>query len=75
MDKIVITRRMIGICYMQVCAKKGTRSAEILKVCNRDNPSGTIGGWMTVIGRSGPKLQRPVTCADHADRQHFIVAC
>jgi dihydrodipicolinate reductase len=74
MDRVVITKPMVGPCHMQVCAADDVTDAEILEVCNRDNPSGTAAGWCEVI-REGVERQRPVRCADDPDRLHFLVVC
>jgi hypothetical protein len=79
MNKIEITRPIIGICYMQVCAEKDATDEEILAVCNRENPSGTTYGWSRVIRQDtmrndeGNKL--PIQCKDNPNRIHFLVCC
>ena len=77
MNRVIITRAMLGICYMQVCAVADAPDDEILAVCNRENPSGTTHGWCSVdrsvdggLGTPGPKQ-----CADDTSRLHFLVAC
>ena len=76
-NRVIITRAMLGICYMQVCAVADAPDDEILAVCNRENPSGTTLGWCSVdrsvdggLGTPGPKQ-----CADDSSRLHFLVAC
>lgn len=77
MDKVVVTKCMVGICHMQVCARKDATDEEILEVCNRDNPAGTSQGWVTVCKEDseffGPT--KPVPCADDPDRLHYLVGC
>ena len=78
--RVVITRPIMGICGMQVCAVKDASDKEILEVCNRENPSGTTAGWGTVIRRVKKgdfmtKENLPVICADDSNRKHFIVLC
>jgi len=83
MDKVVITRAMVGICGMQVCAKKDALDEEILMVCNRENPSGTTNGWTEVVRHTRgadtelfyTENNLPVQCADYPDRAHFLVLC
>lgn len=49
LDRVLIMRRMIGICGMQVCAVKDATDTEILSACNSKNPSGISNGWTTVV--------------------------
>lgn len=74
MDRVTVSRSVVGICHMQVCAVADATDAEILKVCNGENPSGTQAGWTTVI-REGEDNQRPVQCQSLGDRLHFLVSC
>lgn len=71
-SKVIVTKEVIGICYMQVCADKSATDEEILSVCNRENPSGTTNGWASVI-REGQGA--PVVCADDSNRLHILVSC
>lgn len=72
---------VFGLVLMQVCAVKDATDEEILEVCNRENPSGTILGWATVIRKEQAgnmwhtKNKLPVPCEQHADRLHFLVLC
>lgn len=83
MDKVVITRAIVGIYGMQVCAKKDASDEEILMICNRENPSGTTNGWTKVVRHArGAEIELfntenslPVQCADYPDRSHFLVIC
>lgn len=59
---------------MQVCAIKDATDEEILEVCNKENPSGTSGGWLEVV-REGEENMLPVTCEDHPERVHYLVVC
>ena len=81
--RIIVSNPLVGICHMQVCAVMDATDEEILGVCNRENPSGTTGGWSTVIRKAedttefwgGEKLL-PGPCADHPEeRLHILVAC
>jgi len=72
MNRVVVTRPVVGICYMQVCAVKDATDEEILRVANSENPSGTHNGWMTVIRQGKGK---PVTCSDDKGRKHFLLSC
>jgi hypothetical protein len=74
MDKVIVTRAVLGVCYMQVCAEESATDEEILTICNAENPSGTILGWTTVI-RTGEKKNLPVACDKHHTRKHFLVSC
>lgn len=73
MDRVSITQCVVGICFMQVCAVNNATDEEILEVCNRENPSGTINGWVGVV-REGRK-EGPVKCDKYEDRTHFLVYC
>ena len=85
MDRVVITKMMIGICGMSVCAVKDATDEEILQVCNLQNPSGTTNGWSEVIRHVEEKPEdefqifgkncAPVVCADDPERLHFLVSC
>lgn len=70
--RVVITKSIVGICHMQVCAEVDATDDEILAVCNRENPAGTTRGWTSVV-RSG--TGGPVVCQDDADRLHLLVSC
>lgn len=76
MDRVVITRPILGICHMAVCAAKDATDEEILDVCNRENPSGTSAGWASVV-RDDPEYPQanPVQCADDSERLHIMVSC
>ena len=81
MDRVIVTKPMVGIFAMQVCACKEATNAEVLKVCNRQNPAGTSNGWSTVV-RTKDDLSSmvaenclPVQCADDAEREHLMVLC
>jgi len=75
MERIVITRPMVGICYMQVCAVLDATDEEILAVANRENPAGTTGGWMEVLRAPTEHAAGPTTCADDPGRLHLLLAC
>ena len=76
MNRVVITKSILGICHMQVCAVKGASEDEILEVCNNDNPSGTSNGWSSVVWETNDYKQRgPVQCVDHLNREHLLVVC
>lgn len=69
MDRVIVTRAMVGIAHMQVCAVEDATDEEILRVCNRENPSGTSLGWCEVY------RQNPVVCLTYPERRHFLVGC
>lgn len=71
-DRVHITRPVLSVCHMQVCAVSDATDDEILEVCNRMNPSGTSNGWSEVV-RSGHGA--PVQCEDESWRTHFLVVC
>ena len=73
MERIEITKPIVGICYMQVCAEEDVTDDQILEVCNKNNPSGTMNGWSEVI--RGEQTSAPVNCEKYEGRKHFMVAC
>ena len=82
MERVIITRRMVGAVAMQVCADRDATDEEILNVCNIQNPSGTSNGWVSVVREvkeDNPfytKYSLPVPCGDNPEtRLHFIVLC
>ncbi|MDD5649009.1 MAG: hypothetical protein PHF86_01085 [Candidatus Nanoarchaeia archaeon] len=81
MDRVIVTREMIGICMMQVCAITDATDEEILEVCNRENPSGTRVGWNSVIREIKEndlfriKENLPVDCESFGNRKHFLILC
>jgi hypothetical protein len=44
LDRVIITKPMIGICFMQVCAVADATHREILEAANRKNPARTMNG-------------------------------
>jgi hypothetical protein len=75
MERVIVTRPMMGICHMQVCAVKTATSREILDVCNTQNPSGTRHGWCKVLRRQNKHQQGPIQCETYSDRKHFMIEC
>ena len=78
MDRVVITKYMMGLLGMQVCAERDATNEEILSVCNNQNPSGTSHGWTTVVRTEEDSVaegQTPVQCEECPDRLHFIIFC
>jgi len=74
MDRVVVTRYVLGFAFMQVCAVKDVTDEEILEVANAKNPSGTEMGWVRVH-RESEEHRAPVTCDEHVERTHFLVSC
>ena len=78
MNKIEITKPILGIYAMQVCAIKGLTDEEILEVCNTENPAGTTAGWTKVYREEDDthgKNLLPVQCKEYEDREHLIIMC
>ena len=73
-ERVMITRPVLGICHMQVCAVSDATDEEILNVCNAGNPSGTSLGWCRVH-RTDEKAAAPVPCGDDYERLHILVSC
>lgn len=78
MERVVITRSMVSIFSMQVCAEKDATDEEILDVCNTENPAGTSNGWCRVIREAQDETEEnavPVACQNDPSRLHFLVVC
>ena len=82
MERVEVTRCMVGIAGMQVCCVSDATDEEILEVCNAKNPSGTSGGWSVVLRTErgeesmySGKTWLPVKCDKDPDRMHVIVMC
>lgn len=78
LKRVIVTKQMIGLCLMQVCAEKDATNKEILEVCNSQNVSGTNGGWQTVIRKTNKNFDEkylPKQCAEYPERLHFLVVC
>jgi hypothetical protein len=75
--RVLVTRAIVGVAHMQVCAANDATDEEILAVCNQENPSGTSRGWSSVCRADDEfwgKLA-PVTCSDDPKRLHYMVSC
>ena len=75
MDRVIVTKPIVGICHMQVCAVKDATDDEILEICNKENPSGTTHGWTTVCHDTDDFSGKSVQCAKYPDRIHFLIMC
>lgn len=81
MDKVVVSKCMIGVYGMQVCAEPDATDEEILHVCNTENPAGTTNGWGIVVRENNLEENNmgencaPVQCEDDECRLHFLVLC
>jgi hypothetical protein len=76
LDRVIVSRMMVGICHMQVCAVKSATNKEILEVCNRDNPTGISSRWGKVLRKGTRDLKTaPVPCEKYPSRTHFLVSC
>lgn len=82
MNKVVVSRAMVNICTMQVCAEADATDEEILEVCNKGNPAGTQGGWSLVLRQDkcdGALFREankaPIPCELYPGRIHFLVCC
>ena len=79
MERVVVNRKFVGICHMQVCAVPDATDEEILVVCNRENPAGTENGWCNVYRDTEPNEfwgdRIPVSCEVEDNRTHFLVSC
>jgi len=71
-----------GFRAMQVCVLPEVQDAEILEVCNRENPQQVSGGWHTVVRDKEhaaecemDSIAAPRQCTDCPGRIHKIVLC
>lgn len=64
---------MIGLCHMQICAKKDIPEEEIIEAANRLNPSGTSNGWVNIVKK--PENCAPRPCDDDSNRIHYLLVC
>jgi len=76
MEKVIVTRPIVGIYAMQVCAKNGVSDEEILEQANVKNPAGSANGWSRIC-RNDPNHPNsdPVQCKTYSDRMHYILFC
>jgi hypothetical protein len=81
-QRVCVTLPFAGLRAMQVCCEADATDAEILEVCNRENPQTVQRGWHTVV-RSVDHAEElgvdvaaaPGQCADCAGRMHKIALC
>jgi hypothetical protein len=73
LPKVIITRFIVGVAHMQVCASADATDEDILALCNAENPSGTTKGWTTVDRTD--RQTGPVQCKSDPTRTHFLVGC
>jgi hypothetical protein len=81
-ERVMVSRPMVGLFAMQVCAVDDATDEEILEVCNRDNPCGTSLGWCKVIRKEGDVPEDsagnkgiPCPCVAAHGRTHFLITC
>lgn len=73
---VVVTRPFIGLLYMQVCAHKDVPPPVAEDAANRENPSGTSGGWHIITEQNAETdEQKPVACVNDPDRLHYLLVC
>jgi len=80
MARVLVMNPLAVLSGMAVCAVADATDEEILDVCNRENPSGTRGGWSSVVRTLDQTInnnegQVPCPCRDHPERMHFLVFC
>lgn len=71
---VIVTRAVLGICHMQVCAHKTVPHDAVEREANRENPAGTEHGWRLLLDDAAEN-QRPVVCETHPDRLHYMLVC
>lgn len=76
MNRVEVTRCIVGLCGMQVCAVPDATDEEILDICKKENPAGTSLNWVRVAREADEDENiRPVPCEKYPGRTHFIVIC
>ena len=77
MKRVEITNTFASIFHMQVCVEEDCTDEEILAVCNRENPPGTLNGWdrWTLVERDESLVTGPVRCESYPNRLHLLVVC
>jgi len=68
-ERVIVTKPIVGICHMQVCVVEDASDEEIIDTCNKENPSGTTGGWKQV------ERYDVVSCDKYPGRNHMCVVC
>lgn len=78
MERVEVSRFMVGICAMQVCAVADATDKEMLEVANTKNPAGTSAGWTQVCRQASSELMEnaaPSPCEDFPGRIHYLIFC
>ena len=77
--RVMVTRPIVGISFMQVCAVLDASDEEILAVCNQENPAGVAQGWVKVHREADHGFPHqhlgPVPCEEHPERVHLLASC
>jgi hypothetical protein len=81
-QRVCVTLPYAGLRAMQVCAVADATDAEILEVCNRENPQQVSGGWHSVIrdakharDEGVDECAAPGPCVECPGRLHKIAIC
>jgi len=80
LKKVEVISDYLGLTCMQVCVIPDVTDEEILRVCNKENPSGTTGGWNRVIRDLSHATwtvegSLPGRCLEFPERVHYLVTC
>ena len=73
MDRILVTRRQLGLIHMQVCIDPAAADDEILTVCNTHNPRPSGSPWQ-LVRRTCGTIPMTKPCPAHPHRLHFLVS-
>ncbi|GAA4465464.1 hypothetical protein [Novipirellula rosea] len=73
LQRVRITKAILGIVHMQVCAVDDATDEEILEFCNRNNSSDDHSVWKKVIREGSEGPFSPTKCKDYEGRTHFVV--
>jgi hypothetical protein len=75
-EDVVVTRGVIGICHMQVCAYGETPPERVEERANQLNPTGISSRWKIVTGEElGEENLAPAPCEQFRGRIHYLLSC
>lgn len=73
-DLLEFTIYSNGICFCSVCSSLSPEETEMR--INRENPSGTLGGWLLTEDDFMDGDPNPVPCNENPEtHKHYLFAC
>jgi len=77
--RVTVSKPMLGLCFMQICAVDDATDEELLACARMCNPCGTQNGWSkvhrTLEDCDGAAMNMPGPCAEYEGRTHFLISC